>query len=258
MKTIAFALAALGLSACAQLTGRATLPLHTTLPVEVRPSPSFEERRPSFVVLHHTTNDDAEGALETLTNPAAKVSAHYLIGRDGRIVYLVDERARAWHAGISYWGGNRDINSASIGIELDNNGREPFSEPQIQTLLALLADLKARWNIPAANFLGHGDVAPGRKVDPSRWFPWRRLAANGYGLWCDPPFESAAADDATLLAALGYDVSRPLPAAAAFKRRYSPDDTSPALTDAQRGMLQCLIRKQQLVDDPDVPRRGGG
>jgi len=240
------AAAALLLSACAQL------PVYTTLPVDVRPSPNVGERRPNYVIIHHTTNDTVERALATLTNPARGVSAHYLIARDGRIIYLVDELKRAWHAGDSYWGGNRDINSSSIGIELDNNGREPFAEAQITALMALLADLKTRWNIPAANVLGHGDVAPGRKVDPSALFPWRRLAAAGFGLWCEPPYDPAPAgvDDTTLLSALGYDVTVPWSAVAAFKRHWAVEDkltgeSTQELTPEQRGMLQCLIRKQQ-------------
>jgi N-acetylmuramoyl-L-alanine amidase len=174
-----------------------------------------------------------------------------VIARDGRIVYLVDELKRAWHAGDAYWGGNRDLNSSSIGIELDNNGNEPFAEAQIAALLALLADLKTRWRIPAANFLGHGDIVPGRKVDPSGWFPWRRLAAQGFGLWCDPPLDAApaGADDATLLAALGYEVTRLPLAVAAFKRHWFEEDDIPALNDAQRGALQCLIRKQQSGEE---------
>ncbi|MGE0559280.1 MAG: N-acetylmuramoyl-L-alanine amidase [Burkholderiales bacterium] len=238
---LAAACAALLLAACGGL------PLYTTLPVEVRPSPNFGERRPNFVVIHHTTNDAVEESLATLTSPLREVSAHYLIARDGRIYYLVDEKLRAWHAGDSYWGGNRDLNSSSIGIELDNNGREPFAEAQVAALLELLADLKARWNIPTANVLGHGDVAPGRKVDPSAFFPWRRLAAAGFGLWCDPPYEAVpdAIDDLTLLAALGYDVTVPWSAVAAFKRHFAAEEGEGALTAEQRGMLQCLVRKQQ-------------
>lgn len=232
---------ALLLAACAQL------PVYTALPVDVRPSPNVSERRPNYIIIHHTTNDTVERALATLTSPAREVSAHYLIGRDGRIIYLVDELKRAWHAGDSYWGGNRDINSASIGIELDNNGHEPFAEAQIVALLALLDDLKTRWSIPTANVLGHGDIAPGRKVDPSALFPWQRLAAAGFGLWCEPPYDAvpAGADDATLLSALGYDVSVPWSAVAAFKRHWAAGDAAPELSEQQRGMLQCLIRKQQ-------------
>ncbi len=229
------------LSACAPL------PRYTALPVEVNPSPNFGERRPNYVILHHTTNDSAEQAITTLTSRFTQVSAHYLIGRDGRIVYLVDELKRAWHAGDSYWGGNRDLNSSSIGIELDNNGGEPFSDVQISVLIELLGDLSTRWSIPPANVLGHGDVAPGRKVDPSALFPWRRLAAAGFGLWCDPPFDpvTAGADDAALLAALGYDVTR-LPAAiAAFKRHWAQEDESVTLSAEQQALVQCLIGKQQ-------------
>ncbi len=223
------------------------LPVHTTLPVEVRASPNFGERRPNYVIIHHTTNDTAAQAIATLTNPARAVSAHYLIARDGRIIYLVDELKRAWHAGDSYWGGNRDLNSSSIGIELDNTGAEPFAEAQISALIALLADLQLRWNIPAANVLGHGDVAPGRKTDPSVLFPWSRLAAAGFGLWCEPPFAlaPAGAEDATLLAALGYEVTRPKVAVMAFKRHWAAEDTTPELSAAQRGLVWCLIEKQQ-------------
>lgn len=229
------------------LTACTGLPVYTTLPVELRPSPNFSERRPNFVIIHHTTNETAEQAIATLTNPLREVSAHYLIARDGRIIYLVDELKRAWHAGDTYWGGNRDLNSSSIGIELDNNGSEPFADVQIGALMALLADLKARWNIPAANVLGHGDVAPGRKVDPSALFPWQKLAAAGFGLWCDPPYDPVPEliDDLTLLETLGYDVTVPGSAVAAFKRHWAPDDQAPALTQEQRGLVRCLLTKQR-------------
>ena len=175
------------------------------------PSPNFDQRRPNFVVLHQTSNNNAATALATLTDPRRRVSVHYLIGRDGVVMQLVDESARAWHAGDSWWGGMSDLNSASIGIELDNTGDEPFAEPQVLALLALLEDLRARHRIPAANVLGHGDVAPGRKVDPSRLFPWQRLAQRGFGLWCDAPAAAAPVGfDALLgLQGLGYDVSAP-------------------------------------------------
>lgn len=242
----ALAAGLLALAACAPL------PVYTTLPVETRPSPNFGERRPNYVIIHHTTNDNAEQALATLTSRVREVSAHYLIARDGRIIYLVDELKRAWHAGDSYWGGNRDINSSSIGIELDNNGAEPFADAQIVALIALLRDLAARWSIPPENVLGHGDVAPGRKVDPSALFPWRRLAAAGFGLWCEPPYEAfdVAADDAVLLAALGYDVTRLPAAVAAFKRHWAPEDTAEGLSAVQRGLLRCLIERQQQGGGP--------
>jgi len=220
--------------------------LHTDLPSIVRPSGNFDERRANFVILHYTSDDNADQALRTLTDPVSKVSAHYLVTRDGRIYALVDERARAWHAGVSYWGGNRDVNSAAIGIELDNDGDEPFAAPLIDKLLALLADLKARYSIPAANFLGHSDVAPRRKVDPGRAFPWRDFAARGYGLWCDPPYPvPPQADGLTLLAAFGYDTADAAAAISAFKLHFTPDDDSRELTDGDRALLACLIDKKR-------------
>jgi N-acetylmuramoyl-L-alanine amidase len=221
----------------------------TALPAEVRPSGNYDERRPNFVVLHYTSNDNAEQALRTLTDPVARVSAHYLIARDGKIYSLVDERARAWHAGVSYWGGNRDMNSASIGIELDNDGDEDYAGPLVDALLALLADLKSRYAIPAANFLGHSDVAPRRKPDPGRRFPWRRLAASGYGLWCGPPYPAPPNDDGiTLLAAFGYDVADAAAAIGAFKLHFVPDGDPQELTDEDRAMLACLIEKKRTTE----------
>jgi N-acetylmuramoyl-L-alanine amidase len=225
----------------------APLPQRATLPVEQRPSPNFNERRPNFVILHHSSNDTAAAALSTLTSAARQVSAHYLIDRDGTIYYLVDELARAWHAGESYWAGVSDMNSASIGIELDNNGAEPFAEPQIVALLALLADLKVRYRIPAANFLGHGDIAPRRKADPSRWFPWERLAAQGFGVWCEPPHPVAppGVDTVTLLGAFGYDISDPAAASGAFKRRFLPHDGTEEMGEDARALLYCLVLRRQ-------------
>jgi N-acetylmuramoyl-L-alanine amidase len=232
------------------LTACGNLPLQSRLPVEERPSLNFGERRPGVVILHHTTNDDAETALRTLTHPLKEVSAHYLIGRDGKIYYLVDEAKRAWHAGDSFWGGIRDLNSVSIGIELDNNGREAFPEIQIEALIALLDDVVTRWKIPRSNILGHGDVAPGRKVDPSALFPWQRLARAGLGLWCEPPFAPVApeVDDALLLAALGYDITRLDAAMAAFRRHWVPAAVdTPSLSPEQRALAQCLaVRKAEV------------
>lgn len=238
---------ALTLGACTQLERAPDDFLMPRIPATIYPSPTHDERRPNFVVLHHTTDDTADEALATLTTREREVSSHYLIARDGRLFYLVDERRRAWHAGVSYWGGQRDLNSASIGIELDNNGREPFAEPQITMLLALLADLQQRYKLPAANFLAHADVAPARKQDPSALFPWRRLAEHGFGLWCDPPYPAApeALDDAVLLQAFGYDVSNVRATIAAFKRRYVPDDPEVVMTEKDRSILYCLVLRTQ-------------
>ena len=245
--TSAFVVALMSV-ACAPLPPQKALrgPPPTTLPVERHPSPNFDARRPNYVVIHHTTNSTVGDALRTLTDPARKVSSHYLIARDGRILQLVDDLARAWHAGESYWGGMEDLNSGSIGIELDNDGREPFAEPLIASLLTLLRDLKVRFRIPEANFIGHGDIAPGRKVDPSALFPWKRLAAEGFGLWCDPPYPAVpeAVDTALMLQAFGYDVSDLGPAIAAFKRRFVPDDPVPEMNEKDRSVLYCLVQKK--------------
>lgn len=220
-----------------------------------RPSPSHDQRRPNFIVLHQTSNDTVARALATLTDPSREVSAHYLIGRDGAIVQLVDESRRAWHAGKSWWGGNTDLNSASIGIELDNTGDEPFAEAQMVALLALLDELSARHRIPWANYLGHGDVAPGRKVDPSRLFPWRRLARHGHGLWCETPTGPAPEGfDATLgLQALGYDVNVPAAARQAFRRHFTASDDDAELTPDEQSLLVCLLASK--MSDARAPGR---
>ena len=229
----------LALAACAPVPQRAGIP------TEWRASPNFNERKPNFVILHHTGDDTVDQALRTLADPLRSVSAHYLVGRDGRIIQLVDERARAWHSGESKWGADTDLNSASLGIELDNNGSEPFPDVQISALLRLLADIRERYHIPSANFLGHADVAPRRKTDPSRFFPWKKLSDHGFGLWCDPPFaEPPLAFDATAaLRALGYDSGNPEAAIRAFNLHFLPDERPSALTERSRGLLYCLYKK---------------
>lgn len=246
MKRLSLLLACLLAAACARLP--------PTVPGDVVrvPSPNFDERRPNYVILHQTSNGDAGRALATLTNPERKVSAHYLIGRDGTVYQLVDERARAWHAGVSYWGGNADLNSASIGIELDNDGEEPFAELQIERLLQVLRDLKGRYGIPRANFLGHGDVAPRRKVDPSALFPWARLAAEGFGLWCA---RAEAADagigEATVgLRLLGYDTADPSAALRAFRRHFLGIDSDAEPNAEDFAMLGCLARDKAVAAQP--------
>jgi N-acetylmuramoyl-L-alanine amidase len=157
------------------------------------PSPNFDARRapPDMIVLHYTGMTNGEAALARLTDAAAKVSAHYLVEEDGRIFALVPEARRAWHAGVSFWRGERDINAASVGIEIVNPGHEygyrAFPERQIDSLIELLGDIRSRWTIPDERILGHSDVAPARKIDPGELFPWRRLALEGHGLWTEPP-----------------------------------------------------------------------
>jgi N-acetylmuramoyl-L-alanine amidase len=147
------------------------------------PSPSFGPRRdgltPYLIVVHYTGMVDAEAALERLCDPGVDVSAHYLIGADGSIWQMVEEQQRAWHAGAGEWAGCSDINSRSIGIELDNRGDHPFGEPLMRALEGLLPGIMARWNIAASGVIGHSDMAPGRKFDPGHRFDWARLARQG-------------------------------------------------------------------------------
>ena len=155
------------------------------------PSPNFTERRgvdaPDMVVLHYTGMQSAEAARARLCDPAAEVSAHYLIAEDGRIWRLVAEEMRAWHAGRARWGGIEDVNSHSIGIELANPGHEfgypPFAEPQMAVLERLLADCLERWSIVPERVVGHEHVAPVRKIDPGEKFDWQRLARQGLAAW---------------------------------------------------------------------------
>ncbi len=164
------------------------------LAAEVHPSPNFGERRgrgrPDAILLHYTGMPTAEAALALLLDPRAEVSAHYFVWEDGRIAQLVAERDRAWHAGKSFWKGDSDLNSASIGIEIVNCGHDggapPFPDAQIAATIALCRDIATRWTIPPERVLAHSDVAPGRKRDPGEAFPWARLHAAGVGHWVEP------------------------------------------------------------------------
>ncbi|TCL08612.1 N-acetylmuramoyl-L-alanine amidase [Shimia isoporae] len=187
------------------------------------PSPNFGQRRnglkPELIVLHYTAMDSAKAALARLCDPAPEVSAHYLICEKGHIYRLVDESMRAWHAGAGSWQGKSDVNSRSIGIELDNRGSHPFSEPQMAALEQLLPMIMRRWNIPAEGVIGHSDMAPGRKFDPGTRFDWRRLALQGLALW--PDQAAALGDWADAAAKIGYDTDNP-EAIAAFRARFRP------------------------------------
>ncbi|RDZ27226.1 N-acetylmuramoyl-L-alanine amidase [Lysobacter silvisoli] len=187
-------------------------------------SPNYNPRRAQLIVLHHTDMDSAQGALQALSTPAPgrQVSSHYLIGADGHLYQLVADQDRAWHAGIGRWGELDDLNSASIGIELDNDGSAPFAEAQIQTLLRLLQDLTTRLNIAPQALVAHGDIAPTRKNDPSALFPWKRLADAGYGLWprADAAAPPAGFDPWAAMRLIGYDLRDPAAARRAFQRRF--------------------------------------
>lgn len=182
-----------------------------------------------ILVLHYTGMRTADAALSRLCDPDADVSAHYMIDEDGRIVCLVDERHRAWHAGVAYWRGARDVNARSIGIELVNPGHEfgyrPFAEKQMAALIELSGDILARHAIPARNVVGHSDVAPSRKMDPGELFDWSRLAAAGIGLWPEEGEAVCLEPDAVsaMLAEFGYATADRFSAIKAFQRHFRPD-----------------------------------
>ncbi len=192
------------------------------------PSPNFDVRRPVVIVLHATEQSSAQESLDTLrtANRHGPVSSHYLIGDDGRIYQLVADGARAWHAGGGRWGTLTDLNSTSIGIEIDNAVGEPYTEAQIASLLHLLDDLSSRLSIPETQVIAHADLAPTRKRDPGALFPWQRLADAGYGLWPrgelqEPP---AGFDPWLAMAAIGYPLDDRAAAVRAFHRHYRGRD----------------------------------
>ena len=162
-----------------------------TLTLIDAPSPNFDARTkvPDMIVLHYTGMQTGEAALARLCDPEAKVSSHYLVEEDGRIFRLVAEERRAWHAGRSFWKGEEGVNHASIGIEIVNPGHEfgyrAFPEVQIAAVIALVADIRSRWEIEDSRIIGHSDVAPARKQDPGELFPWQRLAEAGHGVWAE-------------------------------------------------------------------------
>ena len=220
MRILLLALSLL-LSACANAPQRNPL-------AEWVPSPNFEARRPVIIVVHATEQGSARQSLETLrtANSKGPVSSHYLVGDDGRIYQLVADGDRAWHAGGGSWGTITDLNSASIGIEIDNQVGEPYTEAQVAALLRLLDDLCARLGIPRTQVIGHADMAPHRKRDPGSMFPWQRLADAGFGRWpqgelADPP---PGFDPWLAMAVVGYPLKDRAAAVRAFHRHYRGRD----------------------------------
>ena len=230
------------------------------------PSPNFDARRgpPDMAVLHYTGMENGEAALERLRDPAAKVSAHYLVEEDGRVFALVAEERRAWHAGVSVWAGERDCNAVSIGIEIVNPGHEhgyrPFPAVQIDAVCALLDEVRGRWSLPDRRILGHSDVAVGRKIDPGELFPWAELARRGHGLWAEPapppgaPIgegEEGAAVWALQagLTRLGYDLppsgrydSDTTAVVCAFQRHWRPSQVDGLADGETRARLMATLR----------------
>jgi N-acetylmuramoyl-L-alanine amidase len=230
------------------------------------PSPNFDTRTapPEMIVLHYTGMPTGEAALARLRDPEAKVSAHYLVEEDGRVFRLVPEERRAWHAGVSFWKGRADINSASIGVEIVNPGHEfgyrPFPEAQVAAVIALVADIRERWTIEDRDIVGHSDVAPERKEDPGELFPWKRLAEAGHGLWVEPAAAPGAAlaegeEGAGVFALqagftrLGYDCApsgkfdpRTAAVVRAFQRHWRPDQVDGVADGETRARLIALLR----------------
>jgi N-acetylmuramoyl-L-alanine amidase len=207
-------------------------------------SVNFGIRKPNFVIIHHTAQASLDQTVKTFILARTEVSAHYVVSRDGKVVHMVNDYLRSQHAGLAKWGNDTDLNSSSIGIELDNNGDEPYSDAQIKSLLLLLGTLKKKYNIPTANFIGHADVAPKRKPDPNK-FPWKVLAEKGYGLWYDTvlrmPPESF--DAVVALRIIGYDTSNLGAAVTAFKRHFLPTEITPEVTPAVKLVLFNLYPK---------------
>ncbi len=230
------------------------------------PSPNFDARRspPDMLVLHYTGMPTGEAALARLRDAEAKVSAHYLVEEDGRVFRLVDEARRAWHAGVSFWQGDRDCNAVSIGVEIVNPGHEfgyrAFPKVQIDRLLELIADIRTRWTIPDDRIVGHSDVAPERKEDPGELFPWKRLAKAGHGLWIEPkpapgaPLQIGDEGAGVLvlqsgLQRLGYDCERTgrydehlTAIVTAFQRHWRPSAVHGIADGETRARLMGLLR----------------
>jgi N-acetylmuramoyl-L-alanine amidase len=228
-----------------------------------RPSPNFDARPGAveMLVLHYTGMQSAAAAIDRLCDPAAKVSAHYVVDEDGAVWRLVAEDKRAWHAGVSCWRGKTDINALSIGIEIVNPGHEfgyrPFPEPQMAAVKELARGILARHPIPARNVVGHSDVAPLRKQDPGELFDWPRLACAGIGFWPDfraidsktPP---ALVETQALLAQIGYGCPQTCALDAetaavitAFQRHYRPSRVDGIADDETCRRIAALAQALQ-------------
>lgn len=223
------------------------------------PSPNHDERPQGapidMLVLHYTGMKTGEEALARLCDPKAKVSAHYTIDRDGRIYRHVPEERRAWHAGVSYWAGERNVNARSIGIEIVNPGHEfgyvPFTDPQIAALIDLSRGIFERHAIVPARVVAHSDVAPARKEDPGELFPWKCLSEYGIGLWPAGGFHALIEPFEKALARFGYgvppEVDVPLEKViTAFQRHYRTARLDGAWDEECGRILGNLLHEMNL------------
>jgi N-acetylmuramoyl-L-alanine amidase len=218
---------------------------------------------PRLVVLHHTAMMTADAALDRLCDPASDVSCHYVIGRDGTVWQLVDEELRAWHAGTGSWGGAGDVNSRSIGIELDNAGPlnccPPFPAPQMTALEALLSGILTRHDIPAQGVIAHSDMAPDRKADPGAAFDWRRLARRDLSVWPSPGGGGVDRADPKAFVNAAVRFGYGLPAGedgfdillAAFRLRFRPGRAGP-LDVTDMALITDLATRFPVDPAPDA------
>lgn len=226
-------------------------------------SPNFDERKEadvSLVVLHYTGMETAYDALERLTSEESKVSSHYTIDEDGTLYRHVDEKKRAWHAGISSWQGIKDINSISIGIEIVNPGHEfgyrEFSDRQVERVMTLCRDIQGRHEIE--NILAHSDVAPDRKEDPGELFPWEELARQGIGIWPDVSDEDmvkgSGLDVHRALRDFGYEATQLYKMLIAFQRHFVPEafekGTQGQACGLTKGRLYALLAGHFIAPKP--------
>ncbi|MBI5857883.1 MAG: N-acetylmuramoyl-L-alanine amidase [Sphingobacteriales bacterium] len=204
-------------------------------------------RRPNYVIIHHTATNGHEEVIQDFTTLGGReASSHYLICKDGTVYHMLNDLLRSHHAGESKWGNTTDLNSSSIGIEIVNNGNQAFTDEQINSLIILLGRLKTTYKIPDANFLGHGDIAPIRKVDPNPQFPWKLLSEKGFGLWWDDTSNIEVPDNFDYLLGLriiGYDISYPASAVAAFKRHFMQDGSGGNMNADIRKVIYAVCRK---------------
>lgn len=200
--------------------------------MKIKFSPNFNDRaedsRIDWIILHYTDLPTLRESLNILTSEESQVSAHYLVGENGEIFHHVDEDQRAWHAGVSYWRGMRDLNSHTIGIEIQNSGHShgyrEFPQKQIDAVMQLCKDIQRRHNMGQDCLWGHSDIAPSRKQDPGHLFPWETFAKEGLGVW---PFEgtglmTSETEVLSLLQNIGYDPDFPEDSVLAFQRHFRP------------------------------------